>query len=291
MSSSLRARRLGLVAVAALSLPLITAAAPATSTPTTNISGEVGVVVDDDADFPAFYLRYVGDPAPEGASHSYQWGTPKLLTLSPEDGPVVFTGQLDLTQRKSDNGVGQIGLSDATGIHNGSGGGNYQRGAYMYINTRPNGSVLIAPTDGNAGGGEIVQTSTTIPKAVADAGPIDVTLTIDGTVDPATCIKEAVAGDSVGADGCITIEINGVTLTDSYGSILDAQGDTVEFANGAYPGWEAFPNDARGIVFDLDVTAGPTERDDCKKGGFADYGFENQGQCIRFVNTGVDSRG
>jgi hypothetical protein len=34
----------------------------------------------------------------------------------------------------------------------------------------------------------------------------------------------------------------------------------------------------------------PTTKDDCKNGGWEDYGFRNQGQCIRFVNTGQDSR-
>jgi secreted PhoX family phosphatase len=29
---------------------------------------------------------------------------------------------------------------------------------------------------------------------------------------------------------------------------------------------------------------------DCQDGGFAAFGFENQGQCVRFVNTGKDSR-
>lgn len=31
-------------------------------------------------------------------------------------------------------------------------------------------------------------------------------------------------------------------------------------------------------------------KDDCTDGGWAAYGFANQGQCIRFVNTGGDSR-
>jgi hypothetical protein len=31
-------------------------------------------------------------------------------------------------------------------------------------------------------------------------------------------------------------------------------------------------------------------KDDCKNGGWRDYGFRNQGQCIRFVETGEDSR-
>ena len=30
----------------------------------------------------------------------------------------------------------------------------------------------------------------------------------------------------------------------------------------------------------------PETKDDCKKGGWMQFGFKNQGQCIRFVNTG-----
>jgi hypothetical protein len=31
-------------------------------------------------------------------------------------------------------------------------------------------------------------------------------------------------------------------------------------------------------------------KDDCKNSGWELYGFRNQGQCIRFVETGEDSR-
>lgn len=34
----------------------------------------------------------------------------------------------------------------------------------------------------------------------------------------------------------------------------------------------------------------PSSKVECKKGGWEDFGFRNQGQCIRFVNTGKDSR-
>lgn len=34
----------------------------------------------------------------------------------------------------------------------------------------------------------------------------------------------------------------------------------------------------------------PLEKEACMKGGYADFGFKNQGQCIRFVETGKDSR-
>jgi hypothetical protein len=38
------------------------------------------------------------------------------------------------------------------------------------------------------------------------------------------------------------------------------------------------------------VTVDPVTRDQCRNGGWQRYGFRNQGQCIRFVNTGADSR-
>ena len=41
-------------------------------------------------------------------------------------------------------------------------------------------------------------------------------------------------------------------------------------------------------VFELGLS--PDNKDDCKQGGWAEYGFKNQGQCIRYVNTGQDSR-
>jgi hypothetical protein len=34
----------------------------------------------------------------------------------------------------------------------------------------------------------------------------------------------------------------------------------------------------------------PIEKNECKKGGWEDFGFKNQGQCVRFVETGKDSR-
>lgn len=39
-----------------------------------------------------------------------------------------------------------------------------------------------------------------------------------------------------------------------------------------------------------DFEAVPTDKNECKQGGWENYGFKNQGQCIQFVNTGKDSR-
>lgn len=42
--------------------------------------------------------------------------------------------------------------------------------------------------------------------------------------------------------------------------------------------------------FDVGQVADPQNKDECKRGGWQDFGFRNQGQCIRFVTTGNDSR-
>lgn len=34
----------------------------------------------------------------------------------------------------------------------------------------------------------------------------------------------------------------------------------------------------------------PQTKDDCKDGGWMEFGFDNQGECVQFVNTGKDSR-
>lgn len=41
----------------------------------------------------------------------------------------------------------------------------------------------------------------------------------------------------------------------------------------------------------IEVAGDPATRDECKDGGWEAFGFRNQGQCIRFMNTGFDSRG
>lgn len=48
--------------------------------------------------------------------------------------------------------------------------------------------------------------------------------------------------------------------------------------------------DGPGATFCIAIVNDPVNKDDCKNGGWDEYGFKNQGQCIRFVNTGKDSR-
>lgn len=44
------------------------------------------------------------------------------------------------------------------------------------------------------------------------------------------------------------------------------------------------------VSLTLRVSTDPTTVDECKKGGWRQFGFRNQGQCIAFVKTGHDSR-
>ena len=34
-----------------------------------------------------------------------------------------------------------------------------------------------------------------------------------------------------------------------------------------------------------DFESNPTDKGDCKKGGYADFSFKNQGQCIAWLNN------
>ena len=49
------------------------------------------------------------------------------------------------------------------------------------------------------------------------------------------------------------------------------------------------PHQFDNIDFEIPA-AGPVTKDDCKKGGWEEFGFRNQGQCVRFIETGKDSR-
>lgn len=55
---------------------------------------------------------------------------------------------------------------------------------------------------------------------------------------------------------------------------------------------DGYPDRAQGPALDnvrISI-ASPTTKAECKKGGWASYGFRNQGQCVRYIETGKDSR-
>ncbi|MDP2629222.1 MAG: hypothetical protein Q8P45_00750, partial [Candidatus Harrisonbacteria bacterium] len=65
------------------------------------------------------------------------------------------------------------------------------------------------------------------------------------------------------------------------------------FLNSYNYGLDEFPNlgnDSYTAHWHNGELGDPETKDDCKNGGWEDFGFKNQGQCIRYVNTGQDSR-
>jgi hypothetical protein len=68
---------------------------------------------------------------------------------------------------------------------------------------------------------------------------------------------------------------------------------TIQAANGNFGcGSGPYSCNPAGVVFggSFSFQADPLTKDDCKDGGWEVYGFRNQGQCVRFIETGGDSR-
>jgi hypothetical protein len=72
---------------------------------------------------------------------------------------------------------------------------------------------------------------------------------------------------------------NAADNPDGAGDPVDDDVDFEPWLTGEAPG-----GDCNGPLLN------PETKEDCKHGGWRDYGFRNQGQCIRYVNTGYDSR-
>lgn len=256
---------------------------PATAT-VSGVSGDA--TTDPGATYPSYILRYTGNPAPTGYSHDYQWADPAIVTPSPEDGPVTLEGTIDIDEEVAGM-VAMIGLLDRADLE--AGNTSFQRGAYIYVYRQTATSWRIGITDGNSGG-EIVQAFITVPDTDLPAdGVLDVVFTVDGTADGSTCAT----GPFSTPAGCLTLEVSGgsvdATLTDSYGDIVGLGSATPEFATGAVLGWDDYVGSMVPYTLTVPILS-PETADDCKKGGWMDYGFKNQGQCVRFVETGKDSR-
>ena len=254
--------------------------------PSATITGTVGENVSVNDGYDGRHLRYVGDPAPDGYSIWYQWGSPYVLTGSPEVGPVTMAGTIDVSGMTSAGQVAVIGLHDANALRAGDRGEKAEVGIYVAYDGAT--TYTVGVTDGDAGRGEFVQSFTTFTSDGLPDGVLDVEFVVDGTADPASC---ASAADVATADGCMTLTVNGRTLTDSYGTIVPT--DIVietELGDGAHPGWYSAGDGPNvGVDFDLTVSpivlTAPESADDCRDGGFSAFDFKNQGLCIASVQA------
>ena len=272
---------MGPVSAADMSVTESSTADVATTVASATISGSVG---ERQTDGSSLRLRYVGDPAPEGYDGNYQRGE-AITVPSPEDAPVTMMGTLDLSGMSENGQTAVIGLHDAEALANGATGHKQEVGIYVTYRTGSDGYYDIGVTDGDAGGGEWVQSFQRVTVSDLPDGIVNVEFTVDGDADPATCASDSV--DVTTADGCMSLTINGgAEISDSYGSIRPAGVET-ELGNGAHPGWYAAwttTGPEIGVLYDLaisPVVQAPLEsKDQCKDGGFAAYDFKNQGQCI-----------
>lgn len=283
---------LGAAALLVGSLAFAATGAAADTHDTATFTGTVSEIVDPDAEtgIPRRWMRHVGDPAPEGYSHGYQWGMPIITTPADVD-VVTFTGSIDVLDAGGGD-FGLIGLLDTATLAADERGLN--EGVYIYASMNDDDTLRIGLSDGRADGGEYVQTFHDVDLAGTDR-VLDVAFTIDATADPVTCATDA--ADVPTAEGCMTLAVDELpVLTDSWGTItnVDANGG-VELVDGGTAGWDglASATEATGIDYDFTiepaVPVAPTSPDDCRDGGFANYDFANQGQCIASIRANEDA--
>lgn len=154
---------------------------------------------------------------------------------------------------------------------------------YTNLTTNFDGNYSAAPT-------EVFSGDVVLPASAGDGTPTDFDLCIPFTQQyvhtpgnnvivevlntsltaTASNRRDACAGDAV---ACTTARAFAFSATASTAVLAQRGGLVMKFISPLPPA----PTD-------------PTVADDCKKGGWADFGFRNQGQCVSFVETGNDSR-
>ena len=108
----------------------------------------------------------------------------------------------------------------------------------------------------------------------------EVPFTVTGLRGDATTIVQGFAPDGLvdGPGGVVDFET--FVVTGDWSNLVSVTWDHT--GAGTLQGLFAVDN----IAVDQD----PANKNACKKGGWAAFGFRNQGQCVRFIETGKDSR-
>lgn len=139
----------------------------------------------------------------------------------------------------------------------------------------PNGTVALVPLNSNAFG-SLTELVIDLPRPTVSAS-LDVYNTIPD-LDVTLNAYDA-SGNLVGSttdatrNAWVTLTVTGDIA--SLGIASDQGGTYLDNLSTTYAA--ASPSD-------------PTDAAQCKKGSWHDFGFKNQGQCVRFVETGKDSR-
>lgn len=104
-----------------------------------------------------------------------------------------------------------------------------------------------------------------------------VTTRSGASASPYTCPSVPAEMDDLSPNSTIRVAAINVGDTSGNDEGLDGYYDNI-----------VVTNTDETTVYDFDPV--PADKNECKKGGWEEFGFKNQGQCIRFVNTGQDSR-
>ncbi|MGK2963365.1 MAG: hypothetical protein ACSLFK_14680 [Gemmatimonadaceae bacterium] len=143
--------------------------------------------------------------------------------------------------------------------------------------------------------------NTSVPPTTVFSGDVLVPINLAGGIitDFDLCIPftqsyEHVPGTNVILEVVNTSEVSGFTPKDACTSAEAACTTARVYARTA-DATTALPRESRGLILKFISPEPvrpiePVEKDECLKGGWANFSFKNQGQCVRFIETGVDSR-
>ena len=139
------------------------------------------------------------------------------------------------------------------------------------------------PSGENPGGFASFHTIVQI-QVMGHTGDVDVPIS-----GPVTCLNvtgnAAVINIDATAFSSFPLGVREIELVDNGGSGSDLFGLPSSSPTDCSGGIaSAVPLDGRAVVFDAKPL--PTTRDQCKDGGWQQFGFKNQGQCVAFVNHG-----
>jgi len=132
--------------------------------------------------------------------------------------------------------------------------------------------------------------SGTFCLAADDFAELNINGTVVGSVGSTSNVALAVHAQSTSTCFDVTSFLqpgsNDITVNGQNGP----KAFTIFQATGCTPSCRYRENPA-GVTFGGTITlANPTTKEECKKGGWEQFGFKNQGQCVRFIETRKDSR-
>lgn len=162
----------------------------------------------------------------------------------------------------------------------------------------PDGAFVYVPTGTGTGDTQVISTATnTIVATIAGGGSFDAAITPDGALAYVTTVNSGIPVIDTASN---TLSSTIPPFSFFYGIEIQPGGAFFWAANGAFGGVAVLTTPANtfvtvvptggdplDIAFVVKTPAGPTSKEQCRNGGWANFTnptFLNQGQCIAYVN-------